>query len=115
MASLTALVFACATSGGGTLEPVSGLGTIEAVKGGWQVEVPSGIGRFRVRLPAGSDAEIVLRYDASRPFTRLEGIQAVDGRGDTIPGVISDGVNRVYFTADDTALDLTVIVIDYYR
>ncbi len=114
-ASATVLVVACATLRSGTLEPVSGLETIETVPGGWQVEVPGGIGRFRVRLPAGGDAEVVLRYDASRPFTRLEGVQAVELGGDTVPGVSSDGVNRVWFTAGDTALDLTVIVIDYYR
>jgi hypothetical protein len=114
-ASATALVVACAAPRSGTLEPVSGLGTIETVPGGWQVEVPGGIGRFHVHLPAGGDAEVVLRYDASRPFTRLEGIQAVEPGADVVPGMSSDGVNRVWFTAGDTALDLTVIVIDYYR
>jgi len=75
----------------------------------------SGIGRFRVQLPAGTVAEISLSYDASRPFPRLEGVQVMGRAGDTVPGVRPDGVNRIRFMAGDTPLDMTVIVIDYYR
>jgi len=75
----------------------------------------SDIGRFRVQLPAGTVAEINLRYDASRPFPRLEGVQVMGRAGDTVPGVRSDGVDRIRFMAGDAPLDMTVIVIDYYR
>ncbi|RLA32783.1 MAG: hypothetical protein DRR03_08335 [Gammaproteobacteria bacterium] len=113
--SVLVLVVACATLRSGALEPVAGIGRIEPVPGGWRVEVPSGIGRFRVQLPAGTVAEISLSYDASRPFPRLEGVQVMGRAGDTVPGVRPDGVNRIRFMAGDTPLDMTVIVIDYYR
>jgi len=115
MMSVLVLVVACAALQSGSLEPVVGIGRIEPVPGGWQIEVPGGIGRFRVQLPAGTDAEISLRYDASRPFSRLEGVQVMDRAGDTVPSVTPDGVNRIRFSAGDAPLDMTVIVIDYYR
>lgn len=97
------------------LEPLAGVTRVEARPGGWTLEVPSGIGRFRLHLPAAARTEVDLRYADGRPFARLEGVQ-IDGRpAEEGRLALSDGVARVRFAATDAARDLTVVVIDYYR
>ncbi len=109
------LLLACATQRALQLEPVRGVTRVVATPVGWQMTVPGGIGRFRVRLPADAVGEITLVYADGRPFARLEGVQVVGHPGDTHPAVASDGRGRVRVRAAGAPLDLTLIVIDYYR
>ena len=97
------------------LEPLAGVTRVEARPGGWTLEVPGGIGRFRLRVPPGARTEIDLRYAEGRPFTRLEGVQ-LDGRpAEEGRLAVFDGVARVRFAATAEARDLIILVIDYYR
>ncbi len=106
---------ACTANHALHLEPLRGVGKVTPLAAGWQVEVPEGIGRFRIGLPAGQRSEIVLVYAPGRPFNRLEGVQVIGHPGEDHPAVDSDGSGRLRLTSDDTPLDLTLIVIDYYR
>jgi hypothetical protein len=110
------LLIACtATLRPGDLEPVRGIASIESTAAGWRVEVPGGIGRFRVVLPAQATAEVELVYATGRPFTRLEGVQVVGHPGEVHPAIASDGAGRLRIAAGDTPIDLTLVAIDYYR
>ena len=110
-----AVLVACTANRALHLEPLRGVGKVTPSAAGWEVEVPGGIGRFRLGLPAGQRSEIVLVYAPGRPFNRLEGVQVIGHPGEAHPAVDSDGSGRLRITSDDTPLDLTLIVIDYYR
>ena len=106
---------ACTANRALHLEPLRGVAQVTRTAAGWQVEVPEGIGRFRIGQPADAESEVELVYAAGRPFTRLEGVQVVGHQGEGHPSIESDGSGRLRITSGDAPLDLTLIVIDYYR
>ncbi len=115
-AALCLLLAACATTvRPGDLLPVRGVASIESTAAGWRVEVPGGIGRFRVVMPAHATAEVELVYAADQPFTRLEGVQVVGRPGEEHPAIVSDATGRLRISTGDTPIDLTLVAIDYYR
>jgi hypothetical protein len=109
------LLLACTAQRVVAVDPARGVTQITMIPGGWRVVVPGGIGRFRVTLPAGAHTVFELEYGNERPFTRLEGVQVVGHAGGDHPAVVTDGRGRVTVRADAAPVDLTLVVIDYYR
>ena len=113
--------FACLALACAALPQVGGLDHVEAADwsaGVLEVTSARGIGGLTVEPAPAAPFRICFRYDATRPYERLEGLEviAMDSGGErsVVGAVVAGGCAEVAAAPGDAA-SLRVQFVDFYR